>query len=592
MKIVKRSRKSSASFVLCSVIICLQLKIYKFPSKVGGMQLIYFIKLVCERGDSMKFGDKLISLRKKAGMSQEDLASKLNVSRQSVSKWESNNTYPETDKIVQICNIFECRMDDLINDKISDITQCDRNSKNNISEAFDSLLEFIVKSINMFTSLKFKSLIKCLFELGVLGLCLFLIGLFISEIGTNLFMNVFRLIPEKFYWDIYSIVNSIFDIALIALGTIIFIHVFKVRYLDYYDKLVVSNEKINAENIDDIDKMNDKNIINNKSNKKEKVKFKEVEPKIIIRDKHTTFAFLSTVSKIVVGIWKAFIAAISIVFVVSLICLVGVAIFDISLFKYSILFVGFDISLLALIIINVLILLVMINYIINKKNNLKIYSLIFIGSLILCGIGVGIGIIGFSEFKFVNGLDGNDISKEIEVNFYDNMVIQTGGVDGYTITIDNDMSNDYIKVVGTLNEKYFSGVDYWYDERYSMNFITLNNFGYLETNQILEIIFNDLKNKVFRNIYIENGTIEVICNSKNAHKLLENAKKVYLVDYEKTNNGYFVSNYNQKIFLDYGCDLKYNAITGEYSNNLECNCSMSAKNNDDGEIISFNCNFK
>ena len=53
----------------------------------------------------MKFGDKLIALRKKKGLSQEELAEKLGVSRQSVSKWESNNTYPETDKIVQICNI-------------------------------------------------------------------------------------------------------------------------------------------------------------------------------------------------------------------------------------------------------------------------------------------------------------------------------------------------------------------------------------------------------------------------------------------------------------------------------------------------------
>ena len=71
----------------------------------------------------MKFGDKLIKLRKKHGLSQEDLAAKLNVSRQSVSKWESNNTYPETDKIVQICNIFNCSMDDLINDKITEIDE-------------------------------------------------------------------------------------------------------------------------------------------------------------------------------------------------------------------------------------------------------------------------------------------------------------------------------------------------------------------------------------------------------------------------------------------------------------------------------------
>ena len=95
----------------------------------------------------MKFGDKLIKLRKKNGMSQEDLANLLNVSRQSVSKWESNNTYPETDKIIQICNIFNCSMDDLINESVTDITEVERKEKNNLNIALDSLLEFITKTI-------------------------------------------------------------------------------------------------------------------------------------------------------------------------------------------------------------------------------------------------------------------------------------------------------------------------------------------------------------------------------------------------------------------------------------------------------------
>ena len=121
--------------------------------------------------------------------------------------------------------------------------------------------------------------------------------------------------------------------------------------------------------------------------------------------------------------------------------------FDISLFKYSILFIGIDISILSIIIINVLILLVMFNYIINRKNNLKVDSLIFICSLIICGVGIGFGFIGASSFEYVSGLDGKNVSKEIEVNFYDNMVIQTSGIDSYTITIDNSIDDDYIKVI-------------------------------------------------------------------------------------------------------------------------------------------------
>ena len=98
----------------------------------------------------MKFGDKLIALRKKKGLSQEELAEKLGVSRQSVSKWESNNTYPETDKIVQICNIFECTMDDLINDNITDVESIERKNKNNINVMVDSFLDFILKQLICF----------------------------------------------------------------------------------------------------------------------------------------------------------------------------------------------------------------------------------------------------------------------------------------------------------------------------------------------------------------------------------------------------------------------------------------------------------
>lgn len=48
----------------------------------------------------MTFGEKLFQLRKARGLSQEELAGKLNTSRQAISKWENNNGYPETEKII------------------------------------------------------------------------------------------------------------------------------------------------------------------------------------------------------------------------------------------------------------------------------------------------------------------------------------------------------------------------------------------------------------------------------------------------------------------------------------------------------------
>ncbi|MDD3241318.1 MAG: helix-turn-helix domain-containing protein [Bacilli bacterium] len=66
----------------------------------------------------MKFSNNLQILRKEANLSQEQLADKLNVSRQAVSKWESNSSYPEVDKLIAICEIFKCTLDDLVNGNV------------------------------------------------------------------------------------------------------------------------------------------------------------------------------------------------------------------------------------------------------------------------------------------------------------------------------------------------------------------------------------------------------------------------------------------------------------------------------------------
>ena len=64
----------------------------------------------------MTFSDKLIALRRKAGWSQEELAERLNVSRQSVSKWEGAQSMPDIDKIVQLSSLFSVTTDYLLKD--------------------------------------------------------------------------------------------------------------------------------------------------------------------------------------------------------------------------------------------------------------------------------------------------------------------------------------------------------------------------------------------------------------------------------------------------------------------------------------------
>lgn len=68
----------------------------------------------------MSFGQNLYFLRKMHnGMTQEELAEIMNVSRQTVSKWELDNAYPEVDKIIELCSIFSCTMDQLVRDDLN-----------------------------------------------------------------------------------------------------------------------------------------------------------------------------------------------------------------------------------------------------------------------------------------------------------------------------------------------------------------------------------------------------------------------------------------------------------------------------------------
>lgn len=65
----------------------------------------------------MNLGEKILKLRKKQNMSQEDLANILNVSRQTISKWETGESTPEIDKVVLICDYFKISTDDLLKER-------------------------------------------------------------------------------------------------------------------------------------------------------------------------------------------------------------------------------------------------------------------------------------------------------------------------------------------------------------------------------------------------------------------------------------------------------------------------------------------
>lgn len=75
----------------------------------------------------MKVSEKLYELRKEANLSQEEVANKLNVSRQTVSKWETDQSTPDFDKIAPLCELYNISADDLLNLNTKEKTEVHKN---------------------------------------------------------------------------------------------------------------------------------------------------------------------------------------------------------------------------------------------------------------------------------------------------------------------------------------------------------------------------------------------------------------------------------------------------------------------------------
>lgn len=83
----------------------------------------------------MNFNEKLISLRKSMGLSQEELGAEIKVSRQTISKWESGQSYPDFQRLVLLSDYFGLTLDELIRD----VDVADVRAKNQSNEKLDSI---------------------------------------------------------------------------------------------------------------------------------------------------------------------------------------------------------------------------------------------------------------------------------------------------------------------------------------------------------------------------------------------------------------------------------------------------------------------
>lgn len=533
----------------------------------------------------MKFGDKLIRLRKKNGLSQEELAEKLGVSRQSVSKWESNNTYPETDKIVQICNLFNCSMDDLINEKIVDIDEVERGNKSSSSINIDSLLNFITKTIDMFAGMTFGSGLKCVVELMIIAAIMSFGGYIVINISIELIRTLLSFLGNS--TTIARFIGSLLSIVWFIITVIALIHIFKIRYLDYYEEATKDKKTSN----------DDDKVKNGKIDLREddaKIKHKERIKNVVIRDKdEKPFAFLSILSKLVIYFIKFCVAMFALGAIFTLFGFVACFVVLVPFSFNSMLFLGINIAVIAACSVNILLIFLLYSFIFNRKINNKICMIIFMISVIVGGIGSGVGFLGLKDIEVRSLTDSSNQSVyEEKINFSENLFIDHNGYDVMYLIDDNIASGEIV-----INAKYDNvlfKVEADYRSEDGMKGYFLHTYGSYNFKSIYDIFIKNLKNNVIIDYSsLEFDSIIVKANQETIGKLMNNLDKMYLYEKSNVENGFNTTNYEYKVeIVDYDCSFKYDALTDSMKiDSRYCDCERRTVETYKGTKIYYRCNY-
>ena len=450
-----------------------------------------------------KLKENLKRIRKENNLSQEQLAEQLGVSRQSVSKWESGMSYPEMDKMLKLCEMFNLNIDELLNQDIKEIKE-NKQSKNIINKYIDDFLGFITKTIDMFSSMKFKQKIKCIIEQLLIIVFLIIIFLIIGAVLSGLASSILNYLPYNIYNIIINILSNLYSVACFILGLILLLHIFKTRYLDYYEIIKAEDETTNE-------------II------KENVVIEKPKEKIIIRDeKHSEYKFISGLLKVILFCIKIFVEFIGLCFCFSLVSFVFALGINFMIIKTGLLFIGILLCLISAITVNIIILDIIFNFIFNKKSKKKLLGLIFLISLIIFGIGTSLTVIGFTKFDYVDNTNNNEyfITDRKTIDMFDEIIIPDWSYEGINY-IPSDNDNIIIEI---KHSKYYNvKLD---NNHGNKNIYTLHYYKSDETFMgMIRKMIKDVNNKKIVNY--SNFKVNIYTTQKNINKIKNNTKVYY-----------------------------------------------------------------
>lgn len=348
----------------------------------------------------MKLADKLPKLRKAQNFSQEQLAEKLSVSRQSVSKWESGDAYPEMEKIMQLCKILNCSLDALVDDDAVG-NKTTPPAKFDLNLYVQEILDFITSSVNMFWSMNFGSKVKCLAEMCFYLFILVIASSFVVNVLEGAFSSIFSLLPssiEEIFTTFFSVALGLANFIVIVM---IIVHLFRIRYLDYF---ITIEDKQAAQKT--VERAIEEKTAATSKNFTLKKNFKE---RIIIRDTpHQSYHFFYFVGRAFIFCFKIALAFCAGFGAISFVALSFFLTFLLCYSQGQLLFLSVALAIVGTLLLNYLVLAAIYNFIFAQKQHwqaIKVFALI---GLLALGVGGGLATSSYLKLQPVTAADQLD----------------------------------------------------------------------------------------------------------------------------------------------------------------------------------------
>lgn len=454
----------------------------------------------------MNFATNLQFLRKSKNMSQEQLAEQLDVTRQSVSKWESGASYPEMDKLISICKIFKVDMDTLVNGDVSKEKETKvKDASINTKDILDKFNTLMKKFVYCFENMNLKEIIGFIITIICLAIIILLgripVELIESLIGENLLYGIGYIGPT-----LNSLFSIILDILYSVFAIAIFIYALKIKYLD----------RIKIKDIDE------QEIIIKEKEKKIEEETKEV---IIKREKDNSFT--SLLAKIVIYIIKFFIVMYLFCPLFILIFLAVALGFLVILTIKGIPLLGIILFVVSAIMIAAICFEVPLNFVINHKTSYKRIMITLLASFIIFLVGSIIFAYNFSSITYIN-----DIPKEAKRK----TITEVYDMNDSLNTLGNYYDVEYIKD-DNLTDKVEVTVEYYnYIVEKNMTLDIHNNDLVIYSNgprkfsfkEVLDIISKDLKdNTIYNYDKLYNFKVIIKTSSNNINKIKGNNQNYY-----------------------------------------------------------------